>query len=139
MTPRQLQLIRETFPELREVAAPLTQLFYGRMFEIAPSTRAIFKSDIRVQGRKFTDMIETLVHGLDEFDGFLPVLRAMGQRHVAYGVRPGDYAALSDAFLWSVSQVLGEAFSAEVREAWAALLDNVSTVMKAGAAELPRA
>ena len=137
MTTRQAQLIRETFPQVREVAAPLAQLFYGRLFEIAPSVRPMFKSDIRVQGRKFTDMLEALVEGLEDFSQQEPALRAMGLRHVGYGVIPEHYDMLAAAFLWSLSQVLGASFSADVKAAWAALIEDVSTVMKAGAAELP--
>jgi hemoglobin-like flavoprotein len=137
MTTVQMQLIRETFPQLHEVAAPLAQLFYGRLFEIAPSVRPMFKSDIRVQGRKFTDMLEALVDGLEDFSQQEPALRAMGLRHVGYGVIPEHYSMLEAAFLWSLSQALGTSFSADVKAAWATLIEDVSTVMKAGASELP--
>src|SRR6266852_6580396 len=101
MTTRHVQLIRETFPQLREVAGPLAQLFYGRLFEIAPSVRPMFRSDIRVQGRKFTDMLEALVEGLENFDRHKPALRAMGLRHIGYGVVPQHYDTLAAPFLWS--------------------------------------
>ena len=137
MTPRQKQLIRETFPALHEVAEPLVQLFYGRLFQIAPAVRAMFSTDIGVQSRKFSDMLEALVEGLDDFDQKRPALRAMGLRHVAYGVVPAHYDTLATAFLWALGHMLYPEFSPEVKGAWAALIEDVSSTMKAGAAELP--
>ena len=64
MTSAQKRLIRESFPALREVAGPLVQLFYGRLFQIAPSVRPMFRRDIGIQARKFSDMLEALVEGL---------------------------------------------------------------------------
>jgi nitric oxide dioxygenase len=139
MTSRQKQLIRETFPALHEVAGPLVQLFYGRLFQIAPSVRAMFSTDIGVQSRKFGDMLEVLVEGLDDFDRQRPALRAMGLRHVAYGVVPAHYDTLATAFLWALGHMLYPGFSPEVKSAWAALIEDVSSTMKAGAAELPPA
>lgn len=138
MTTHQLQLIRETFPVLQEAAGPLAGLFYGRLFQIDPAVRPMFRTDIGVQGRKFTDMLETLVEGLNDFNWQKSELRAMGLRHVAYGVVPEHYDALAAAFLWAVSQVLETRFNSDVKAAWAALIAEVSEAMKAGAAELPR-
>jgi hemoglobin-like flavoprotein len=81
MTPRQKRLIRETFPTLHEVAEPLVQLFYGRLFQIAPSVRPMFRNDMGTQTRKFSDMLEALVEGLDDLDQKRQALRAMGLRH----------------------------------------------------------
>ena len=137
MTSRQKQLIRETFPSLREVAGPLVQLFYGRLFQIAPAVRHMFRNDIGIQSRKFSEMLETLVDGLDDFDRQRPLLRAMGLRHVAYGVTPDHYKTLQTAFLWALGHMLYPVFSQETKDAWATLLQEVSAQMQAGAAELP--
>jgi hemoglobin-like flavoprotein len=137
MTSAQKRLIRESFPALREVAGPLVQLFYGRLFQIAPSVRPMFRSDIGIQARKFSDMLEALVEGLDDFDRQRPALRAMGLRHVGYGVVPAHYDILATAFLWALGHMLYPDFSAEIKGAWAALIEEVSATMKAGAAELP--
>jgi hemoglobin-like flavoprotein len=137
MTSRQKQLIRETFPAIHEVAGPLVQLFYGRLFQIAPSVRSMFRNDIGIQSRKFSDMLEALVDGLDDFDQQRPALRAMGLRHVAYGVTPEHYETLQTAFLWALGNMLYPEFSPETKGAWVALIEEVSATMKAGAAELP--
>ena len=97
----------------------------------------MFKGDIGLQARKFSEMLELLVDGLEDFDQHLPALYALGQRHVAYGVVPANYDTLATAFLWALGRMLHPDFSPEVKDAWEAWLGEVSAAMQTGAAELP--
>jgi len=137
MTPREKQLVRESFPAIREAAVPLALLFYGRLFQLNPALRPLFHQDISVQSRKLMDMLIAVVDSLDHFKELEPMLRAMGQRHAGYGVRLEHYATLKSALLWAFGQGLGAEFFPDVRAAWAAVIDAVSAAMMAGAAELP--
>ncbi len=136
----QKRRIRESFEQVREISAPLASLFYGRLFSLDPATRLLFKNDIRDQGAKLMAMIAVVVDSLDRFDRLIPVLRELGYRHVAYGVKAEQYSTVNIALQWSLAQALEAQFDRETREAWAALLDAVSGEMIAGAAEpVPKA
>ena len=137
MTARQKQLIRESFPAIREMAGPVSMLFYGRLFELDPAVRPMFRQDIELQGRKLMDMLTAVVDNLDHFEGLAPALRALGQKHVGYGVRPEHYQTLSVALIWALGQALDRQFYPELRAAWLAIIEAVSLSMKNGAAELP--
>ena len=63
--------------------------------------------------------------------------RALAQRHVGYGVSERDYATVGAALLWTLQQGLGAGFTPEVRSAWAAAYDLISTNMIAAARSLP--
>jgi|SRR5579872_4454887 len=136
MTPRQTRLVRESFPTIRERTETLVLLFYGRLFQLAPSVRSMFSGDLGIQMRKFRDMLGALVDALDDFDQQRPKLRAMGLRHVGYGVVPEHYDTLAAALLWALGHMLQPDFPPEVKSAWAAFIDEVSAAMKAGPAEL---
>lgn len=136
MTDRQKQLVRETYPRVIEMASPLSQLFYGQLFQMAPSVRPLFRGDIRVQGRKLMDMLKGLIECIDDTQQNLTLLRALGQRHAGYGVKPEHYDTVKAAFGWSLGQVLQSEYSGDVKAAWLALIDEVNGAMKAGAAEL---
>jgi hemoglobin-like flavoprotein len=136
MTAQQRSLVRDTFPAVQNISGPLSQLFYGRLFQLAPPVRAFFRGDIRAQGRKLMDMIGVLVESLDDFERNRPILRALGQRHVAYGVQPEHYNTLTAAFIWALGQALESEFTPDVKAAWVALIDEVNSTMKAGASEL---
>jgi hemoglobin-like flavoprotein len=139
MTARAKQQIRESFPGVQEVAGPLSLLFYGRLFERNPALRPLFHGDIAKQGLKLMQMLTAVVENLDQFETLTPVLHAMGQRHVAYGVNPEHYQAVGESLLWAMAQAFGSDFDAETKQAWQTVVGEVSTVMKEGAARLPEA
>src|SRR6516164_7981020 len=51
LTEAQKRLVRESFESMQEYETSVVVLFYGRLFEIAPETRTLFKIDIREQSR----------------------------------------------------------------------------------------
>jgi hemoglobin-like flavoprotein len=137
MTASDRRKVRESFPEVKELAGPLSLLFYGRLFEQHPALRAMFHGDIAQQGLKLMDMLTAVVDNVDELDTLRPVLHAMGQRHVAYGAKADHYQAVEDSLLWAMGQAFGADFDAETKGAWRKVVAEVSAAMKEGAAMLP--
>src|SRR5262245_11222075 len=115
MEPWQKELIQESFPAICDMAGPLSLLFYGRLFEVAPTLRPMFEQDISSQGRKLMDMLTFVIDNLDHLDSLAPALRELGQHHVACGVRPEHYATMSRAFLWALAQSLEAKFYPDVK------------------------
>jgi hemoglobin-like flavoprotein len=76
---RRMRLVRESFESLREYETSVVLLFYGRLFEIAPETRVLFKIDIHEQAKKLTDTLGATVEALHRFDELLPVLADLGR------------------------------------------------------------
>jgi hypothetical protein len=87
MTPRQIDLVQQSFAEVKPIAATAAELFYGRLFTLDPSLRPLFKGDIVRQGQMLMSMIGAAVAGLRNLDTLAPVVRQLGARHVGYGVR----------------------------------------------------
>ena len=137
MTPEQRTLVTETYPDIRQIAIPVSLLFYGRLFDLDPSLRALFHIDMTEQSEKLMSMLDAIVGSLDSFEEMRPVLRELGQRHVEYGVKESHYTTLGSALVWAFAQALEPNFNDSVREAWNAVLGEVSREMLAGAAEGP--
>lgn len=78
MTPEQIVLIRTSFAKVAPIAPQAAELFYGRLFEIAPEVKPMFKGDMREQGRKLMAMISTAVANLDNLGAVAPAVQAMG-------------------------------------------------------------
>lgn len=134
MTRRQQQLVRDSFEAVAPMAGPLAKLFYGRLFAVNPSLRAMFRGDIGEQGKKLVSMLESCIGCMERMDQVAPKLRQLGHDHVAYGARPEHYPQVATALLWSLGQALEQQFDGETREAWSALLNDISSEMLAGAA-----
>jgi hemoglobin-like flavoprotein len=88
------------------------------------------------QGKKLMAMIATAVKGLNNPDKLVPAVQQLGRNHVGYGVVDAHYDTVGAALLWTLEQGLGEAFTPEVKDAWAAVYTLLATVMKAAAAEV---
>jgi nitric oxide dioxygenase len=140
MTPLQVRLVQETFALVSPIAATAARLFYDRLFTLDPSLRPLFRGDIEEQGRKLMAALTLVTQGLSVPEKILPAVRALGQRHVSYGVRDEHYATVGAALLWTLEQGLGDHFTPQVRDAWAAAYSLLAAEMQDASAEatLPR-
>jgi hemoglobin-like flavoprotein len=135
MNPKQVALVQRSWNDVLPIAETAAQMFYERLFDLDPSLRPLFQSDMTKQRHKLVDMLSVVVSGLTRLEELLPTVRALGRRHAGYGVRNEHYATVGMALLWTLDQGLGDAFTPEVREAWAAVYGLVATTMKDAARE----
>jgi hemoglobin-like flavoprotein len=89
MTPRQVALVRESFAKIVPIREQAAALFYNRLFAIDPSTRPLFRGDMKSQGAKLMAAIGAVVKSLDCIDAILDDVRTLARRHHRYGVRAG--------------------------------------------------
>lgn len=129
LTPAHVAELRRTWQLVAPMADEAAELFYGRLFELDPSLRALFHTDPAVRRRKLMDALTFIVTRVDQPDDLLPMLSALGERHVGYGVRAEHYATAGEALLWTLDQGLGALRTTEARDAWAATYAFVATAM----------
>jgi hemoglobin-like flavoprotein len=129
MTPEQKRLVQESFEQVAPISELAASLFYERLFELNPKLRHLFKGDLKEQGRKLMQMLAVVVKGLDRPNELVVAAQALGQRHVAYGVKDEDYETVGAALLWTLAKGLGAAFTAEVKDAWAAAYKLLTAAM----------
>ncbi len=137
MTPEDIACVKATWARLIPLAEEAASLFYGRLFETYPQLRPLFKGDMDEQGRRIMGMIHSTVMRLDDLGPLLPTVRASGARHAGYGVKPEDYDKMADALYWTLDRVLGDAFTPQVRAAWAAVYGELARQMQAAAGQSP--
>jgi nitric oxide dioxygenase len=129
MTPQQIALVRESFAKVVPNKDEAAALFYDRLFAIDPSTRPLFRGDMKSQGAKLMAAIAAVVKSLDRIETMLDDLRALARRHDRYGVQEAHYASVGAALLWTLEQGLGFDFTPEVRDAWATAYGLLSSAM----------
>src|ERR1700760_1831287 len=120
MNPTQIKLVQESFAKVAPISEVASELFYGRLFEIAPSVRAMFPADMTEQRRKLMMMLAAVVNGLGNLESILPAASALAKRHVGYGAKPEHYPVVGSALLWTLEKGLGEAWTPELASAWTA-------------------
>jgi hemoglobin-like flavoprotein len=132
ITTTQVKLIQTSFQQVLPIADTAGMLLYQRIFTLAPETRALFDDDIAPQAKRLMAAVKVVVDGLENLERVAPMLVKLGARHVRYGVRAEHFEVAGGALLWTLEQGLGEAFTPEVRDAWAAAWDVIADAMLSG-------
>lgn len=129
MSPETAKLVRRSFLKVAPIADDAAKLFYSRLFEIAPEVQPLFKNDMDDQGKKLMKTLAIAVASLEDLETLVPVLQNLAVKHIEYGVQEEHYAVVGEALIWTLEQGLGEAFTAEVKDAWIEVYTIVSTTM----------
>ena len=136
LTSKDIALVRTSFSRVAATGDAAADLFYDRLFVIAPELRALFPADLAEQKRKLMMMLASAVGRLDDLATLLPALKALGARHAGYGTRTEHYGLVAEALLWTLARGLGEAFTPEVEFAWTKVYGVLAATMQDGAAEV---
>ena len=132
MTPFQKSLIRTTWAQVLPIADSAAGLFYQRLFEIDPTTRALFRdTDMAQQRRKLLHLLGVAVSSLDNLGALMKTVEDLGRRHAGYGVKDAHYDSVGTALLWTLEQGLGSAWTPEVAAAWTEIYGLLSGIMRA--------
>lgn len=133
MTPQERELVQRSFAAVAPIADQAAEMFYNRLFEIAPEARELFKGNMKSQGNKLMKMLATAVAGLDDMDALVPAVEELGRRHVKYGAQPEHYKPVGEALIWTLEKGLGDKFTPAVRNAWVTTYGVLSNAMIAAA------
>ena len=91
LTLTDIVMVRASFARIASIRGAGADLFYDRLFAIAPSLRRLFPADLAQQKKKLMEMISTTIGGLNDFKKLAPAVKSLGARHAAYGVTAADY------------------------------------------------
>ncbi len=138
MDSRQIALVQNSFAQIAPAAGKVADLFYARLFQLDPSLRPMFGSDMRKQKQALIATLKFAVLSLTRPDELVPAVQALGRRHAGYGVQPRHYDTVAAALLWTLEQGLGDAFTPEVRAAWVATYTLLAQTMQEAAAAAAR-
>ena len=83
MTPEQVKLVQDSFSKVAPIADQAAVIFYDRLFEVAPSVKAMFRDDMTEQRKKLMATLAAVVNGLSNLESILPAASALATRHVS--------------------------------------------------------
>ena len=133
MTHEQIAIVQTTFRSVQTMGATAAELFYRRLFSIEPTVTPMFTRDLEHQGREFLQVMAVAVGGLGNTSVLVPIIQQLGVRHVNYGVRAEHYDRVREALLWMLEMILQDAFTPQVRSAWATAYAMLAGIMKEAA------
>ena len=134
LTQEEITQVQASWEKCIPISEKAAELFYGKLFELDPELRSLFTSDIKEQGKKLMTMITVAVRGLSDLEKIVDDVKALGVRHVHYGVKDAHYDTVGEALLWTLDQGLGEDFTPELKESWTKVYLLLAGTMKEAAA-----
>lgn len=115
-------IIKSTVPVLEEHGTAITTVFYKNMFEAHPELLNIFNHANQKQGRQQAALANTVyaaaVH-IDNLEAILPAVVQIAHKHVSLGIKPEHYPIVGEYLLKAIKEVLGDAATDEIINAWA--------------------
>jgi len=117
-----IEIIKSTVPVLQVHGKTITTAFYGMLFENHPELLNIFNHANQRQGKQQTALANAVLAAaanIDQLENILPVVKQISEKHRALGVLPEHYPIVGKTLLAAISQVLGDAATPEIIDAWA--------------------
>lgn len=138
MDAQTVALVQESFKKVAPIAETAADIFYDRLFTIAPEVKPLFPEVMTDQKAKLMQTLGVAVQNLHQVETIVPVVQDLGKKHVGYGVKDEHYDKVGEALIYTLEKGLGEDFTPEVKNAWVETYTLVSMVMKEAAAEVPK-
>jgi hemoglobin-like flavoprotein len=129
LTEKDVEIVRTTLALVLPIANTAAEMFYQHLFEIAPEVKPLFKGDMQKQGAMLMGSIKLAVDNINKPEILLPAIQKLGERHAQYHVQEEHYTIVGKALLWTLEQGLADAFTNEVKQAWAATYTTLACEM----------
>lgn len=110
--------VKATIPVLKEHGLAITSRMYDVLFEKYPETKKLFSSAPEDQPRILAAAVAAYAMNIDNLSVLGDAVGKMAAAHVRTNVQPEHYPMVGDALLTAMSDVLGDAATPEILEAW---------------------
>ncbi|MCX2480556.1 NO-inducible flavohemoprotein [Pedobacter sp. MC2016-15] len=132
MTNEQKTIITATVPVLKENGLLLTKHFYTRMFTHHPELKNLFNMGNQKTGKQQTALAMAVLAYAENIANpmvLLPVVDRIGHKHVSLDIRPEQYQIVGRHLIASIGEVLGEAATPAILDAWTQAYNQLAALM----------
>ena len=139
MTDEQKKLITATVPILKENGILLTTHFYQRMFTHNPELKNIFNMGNQQSGKQQTALAMAVLAYAENIANpmvLLPVVDRIGHKHTSLDIRPEHYIIVGNHLIESIKEVLGDAATPAIVDAWVLAYQQLAKLMSGHEAHL---
>lgn len=125
-------LVKATVPVLQEHGLTLTKHFYARLFQHNPELKHLFNTANQANGQQQRALADAVLAYAQHIDGpevLMPVLSRVAHKHASIGIRPEHYPIVGAHLLASIKEVLGDAASDALIDAWASAYGQLADLL----------
>lgn len=117
-----IDTVKATVPVLQEHGTTITKHFYKRMFENHPELKNIFNQTNQRKGDQPKALANTVLAAamyIDNLEAILPAVKQIGEKHRSLNIKPEQYPIVGENLLLAIKEVLGDAATDDIINAWA--------------------
>lgn len=118
LSEKTIEICKATAPVLTEHGEAITTRMYEILFSNYPETRALFGEAPEDQHKKLASAIVAYASNIDNLEVLGKAVEGMAQRHARTKVKPEHYPMVGVSLLEAIKDVLGDAATDDVIEAW---------------------
>lgn len=122
LTKQTIETIKATVPVLEVHGVTITKTFYSNLFKDNPQLLNIFNHTNQKKDRQQTALANTVyaaaVH-IENLEAIVPAVVQIAHKHVSLGILPEHYPIVGKYLLAAIKEVLGDAATDEIIDAWA--------------------
>ncbi|MDQ0918862.1 NO-inducible flavohemoprotein [Paenibacillus sp. V4I5] len=122
LTEQTIRVIKSTVPVLEVHGVTITKRFYDRLFTAHPELLNLFNHANQKQGRQQTALANAVYAAalhIDRLEAILPAVKQIAHKHRSLGVKAEHYPIVGQHLLAAIKEVLGDAATDEILQAWA--------------------
>ncbi len=129
--PETVEVIKATLPVLKTHGEDLTRLFYQRMFENNPEVKPFFNQAHQQAGsqqKALAGAICAYAEHIDNPAALADAVELIAQKHASLGIKAEHYPIVGINLLAAIRELLGEAATEEIIDAWAEAYQALATI-----------
>lgn len=132
LTTHQTGLVKATVPVLEEHAPAITKHFYARMFAHNPEVKAYFNFSHQRDGRQALALANAVIayaKHINDLGQLSDAVKQIVQKHCSLGVQPEHYAVVGHHLIASIGEVLGDAATPDIVDAWTEAYQQLADIL----------
>ncbi|GED21993.1 NO-inducible flavohemoprotein [Halomonas halmophila] len=132
LTQAQEIIIADTAPVVAEHLNAITAHFYPLMFERYPEVKPLFNQAHQADGgqpRALAGSVLAYVQLRQDPARARHVLESVVNKHVSLNIQPDQYPIVGECLMAAIGDVLGDAVTPEVADAWGALYQELADLL----------
>jgi len=121
LTKETMDIIKATAPVLAEHGKTITTVFYKKMFTNHPELLNIFNATNQEKGQQqeaLANMVYAAAKNIDQLEVVLEEVKLVAHKHRGLDVLPEHYPIVGEHLLLAIKEVLGDAATDEIMDAW---------------------
>ncbi|MFD6442914.1 globin domain-containing protein, partial [Peribacillus sp. NPDC060186] len=121
LSQKTIDIIKSTVPVLEVHGTTITTVFYKNLFEAYPELLNIFNHANQKKGRQQNALANTVLAAakyIDQLETILPAVKQIAQKHRSLAVKPEHYPIVGEYLLGAIKEVLKDAATEEIINAW---------------------